>query len=78
MGIVIYRLAFHSLRVLNPMSPKRESWEVKEVINGTTLNATQDKKSQQLQLCGIEIAPGAEQQGVQPTYVQNRTRCKVM
>lgn len=45
--------------VLNPPFPKRETWTVKEVVNGTTLNATQDGKSRQLQLCGIEITPDA-------------------
>ena len=48
--------------------PLSETWKVKEVINGTTLNATQNGKTRQLQLCGIAIAPGAEQQAV--TYLQ--------
>lgn len=50
------------------MSPESETWTVKEVINGTTLNATQDGKSQQLKLCGIETALNKEQQAV--TYLQ--------
>ena len=51
-----------------PNIPLSESWTVEEVIDGTTLNATQDGKTRQLQLCGIEIAPGKEQQSV--TYLQ--------
>jgi endonuclease YncB( thermonuclease family) len=51
-----------------PNIPLSETWTVTEVIDGTTLNATQDGKTQQLQLCGIETAPGKEQKAV--TYLQ--------
>ncbi|MGB3533796.1 MAG: hypothetical protein WBA13_09805 [Microcoleaceae cyanobacterium] len=41
--------------VLNLPFPESETWTVEEVINAITLNATQDGKTRQLQLCGIAI-----------------------
>jgi hypothetical protein len=48
--------------------PVSEQWEIKEVIDGTTLKASQGWKTRQLQLCGVEIIPGEEQQA--ETYLQ--------
>ncbi|EAW35173.1 hypothetical protein [Lyngbya sp. PCC 8106] len=48
--------------------PVSEQWEIKEVIDGTTLKASRGWKNRQLQLCGIEIIPGEEQQA--ETYLQ--------
>ncbi len=44
--------------------PVSEQWEIKEVIDGTTLKASQGWKNRQLQLCGVEIIPGEEQQAI--------------
>ncbi len=44
--------------------PVSEQWEIKEVIDGTTLKASQGWKTRQLQLCGVEIIPGEEQQAI--------------
>ncbi|MDY7020661.1 MAG: hypothetical protein SWJ54_04760 [Cyanobacteriota bacterium] len=44
--------------------PVSEIWEVEEVIDGTTLKVSKDQKTYQLQICGIEIIPGQEQQAV--------------
>ncbi|MGB3191127.1 MAG: hypothetical protein WBB43_17110 [Limnoraphis sp.] len=48
--------------------PVSEQWEIKEVIDGTTLKASRGWKTRQLQLCGIEIIPGEEQQAI--AYLQ--------
>ncbi len=48
--------------------PVSEQWEIKEVINGTTLKASRGWKTRQLQLCGVEIIPGQEQQAI--AYLQ--------
>jgi hypothetical protein len=48
----------------DPDVPLSEQWEVKEVVNGTTLKASQGWKTRQLQLCGIEIVPGKQQQAI--------------
>gem|GEM_PF-2195897 len=52
----------------DPDVPVSEQWEVKEVVNGTTLKATRSWKTRQLQLCGVEIIPGEEQQA--ETYLK--------
>lgn len=52
----------------DPDVPVSEQWEVKEVVNGTTLKASRGWKTRQLQLCGIEIIPGEEQQAI--AYLQ--------
>jgi hypothetical protein len=48
----------------DPDVPVSEQWEIKEVIDGTTLKASQGWKTRQLQLCGVEIVPGQEQQAI--------------
>ena len=48
--------------------PVSENWEVKEVIDGTTLKASRGWKTRKLKLCGIEIVPGEEQQAI--AYLQ--------
>ncbi|MEA5522902.1 hypothetical protein [Limnoraphis robusta] len=48
----------------DPDVPVSENWEIKEVIDGTTLKASRGWKARQLQLCGIEIIPGEEQQAI--------------
>ncbi len=52
----------------DPDVPVSENWEVKEVIDGTTLKASQGWKTRQLKLCGVEIIPGEEQQAI--AYLQ--------
>ncbi|WP_413167960.1 hypothetical protein ACL6C3_14730 [Capilliphycus salinus ALCB114379] len=44
--------------------PVSKQWEVKEVVNGTTLKASRGWKTCRLQLCGVEIVPGEEQQAI--------------
>jgi hypothetical protein len=48
----------------DPDVPVSQQWEVKEVIDGTTLKVTQGWKTRRLQLCGIEIVPGKEQRAI--------------